>query len=81
MVLNMPKNYSERGFAIYEEFSDTQQTIVKVQKSSLAEENCVFILGNNHISSHPDKYFPPHLNVEQAKRVIKALQEFVRDNE
>lgn len=80
-MCNMPKKYSDRGFAIYEELTDTQQTIVKVQKSSLAEENCVFILGNNDISSHPDKYFPPHLNVEQAKRVIKALQEFVSDNE
>ena len=72
----MPKEYTSRGFGIYEEFKDTRGNEIRVQESSSGEENCVWVFCKR--DSEDDT---PHLNVEQAKRVIEALQEFVDEYE
>jgi hypothetical protein len=68
--------YTERGFAVYDEFTDIYGSEIRVQKSSLASEDCVWIF------CYPpdDKDLNPHLTVEQAERVIAALQRFVQDH-
>ncbi|MCJ8223659.1 hypothetical protein [Bacillus paralicheniformis] len=73
----MAKKFNENGFRVYDEFKDVNGTQVRIEKSTLATEECVSIFGDTPLSDH---HFPPHLNVETAKRVIKALQEFVEEN-
>ncbi len=68
----MVKEYTNRGFSIYDEVTDTKGNTVRIQESSSAEQPCVWMF--NDIGD-------AHINVEQAKQVINALQEFVDDYE
>jgi hypothetical protein len=70
----MPIGYTERGFADYASFTDLYDTQVTVRESSLATEDAVWIfVDNGRWSDNP----AAHLNREQAKTVIVALQEWL----
>lgn len=62
---------TERGFAIYDRFFDQKGTEIHVQKSSLANEPCVWIFSTA---------LGAHLTIEQAKRVRDALDTFISEN-
>lgn len=66
------RSITERGFTIYDEFTDTNGSQIRVQESSIATESRCWIFAN------PPS---PHLNVEQAKRVRDALNAFIRECE
>lgn len=72
------RSTTERGFTIYDDFTDTYGTQIRVQKSSSASGPRCWIFtypaaGNGAAS--------PHLDVEQAKRVRDALDAFIREHE
>jgi len=76
--------FTERGFADYATFEDTYGQTVTVRQSSSAEEHRVWVFcdENGHQSypknPPPDSPAPaPHLNVEQAQRLIRALGVFI----
>ena len=64
------RSTTDRGFAIYDEFTDRYGNQVSVVESSLATEACCWIFSGK----------APHLTVEQARRVRDALDAFVREN-
>lgn len=68
--------FTERGFRIYLRTNDLYGTAIRVQESSLATEECVWIFTgtNEHHSSL-------HLNYEQAETLISALSEWMEDVE
>ena len=73
------KTQDARGFFQYGELTDTYGATVRVKESSSAEESKVWIVtqggsvnGNNGAA---------HLNLEQAKRVRDALEEWIKDQE
>lgn len=80
----VPPKKTERGFGIYDEFTDSYGSTVKVQESSSAEGPHVWIFCQNEKYGRPDptgvdrsKDFTPHLSYEQAKRVRDALNDFL----
>lgn len=98
------RSTTPRGFAVYDEFTDSYGARICVQQSSSAEEPRVWIFTEHETSRLPDRFRgrlaaagfttpeqlaelaaflqpSPHLDVEQAKRVIAALGEFVREHE
>lgn len=66
---------TQRGFIIFGRVKDTKDCEVRIQESSSAEEYAcwIFCTSDDPNYQHPN----PHLNVEQAKEVIKLLQEFI----
>jgi len=64
---------TERGFIIYDRFTDRYGTEVVVQESSIAGEWCAWVFANNMHMEEPS----PHLTVENAERLIAALQKFI----
>ena len=67
---------TSRGFAIYTEFKDEHGCNIRVQASSLATKRCVWI--QNEVTEHMGQHLGnAHLTVAMAKKIIKALQEFV----
>ncbi len=73
---------TNRGFSIYTEFKDANGHDVRVQKSSWAEKDAVWIFCHKNDEDcilHLGKRqaYSPHLTKAQARRVIKALQKFV----
>lgn len=71
----MAKALSVRGFALYDKFMDTRGSEIRVQESSWDKEEAVWLFCKRR--NQDDS---PHLNVDQAKKLIKALQEFVNDH-
>ena len=67
-----------RGFEIYDRFIDTYGSEVKVQESSAAGERCVWIFCNSTRTASGE--FTPHLNKDQAQKVVEALNKFINDN-
>lgn len=67
---------TERGFRIYTAFKDEYGANISVIKSSLASRRCVWIQ-NEVVNCHGENLANAHLTVSMAKRVIKALQDFV----
>lgn len=68
---------TERGFAIYAQFTDRYGAKVRVQESSLATDSCVWVFAqepNGHLAS-------PHLTVDMARQLRDALSEFIADQE
>lgn len=63
-----------RGFPIYSEFTDSYGSRIRVQKSSAALIDAVWIFCDKHDGTGE---FTPHLTVAQAKRMIRGLQKFV----
>lgn len=72
----MPKDYTLLGFEVYDHFKDTKGHDVRVQRSSSEKEDAVWIF-----CKRGEEYDSPHLNIEQAKLMINALQEFIDDYE
>lgn len=73
----MPKGFTSRGFAIYDEFRDSYNHSVKIQESSNAGYDAVWIFAQNEDGD----LCCSHLNMDQAKRLRDALDEFIRDHE
>lgn len=74
---------TERGFARYD-FKDRYNEECSIQKSSLADEDCLW-LGCNHETIH-DKLNTPcgarmHLTQEMAAMLIPILDHFVKTGE
>ena len=76
----MSVGQTERGFTIYDEFIDRYGKNIRVQESSIATEHCVWIQ-NEIVVVDGIPLGNAHLTVEMAKRVIKALKEFVKESE
>lgn len=73
------RSTTERGFIIYDEFTDTYGNQVRVQESSAATCAKVWIFCND--GCFPAKKEMPHLNVEQARRVRDALDAFISEHD
>lgn len=71
----MNRSTTERGFVIYDEFTDTYGNGVRVQESSSAEEPRVWLFTDGAGTG------TPHLNIEQATRVRDALDAFISENQ
>jgi hypothetical protein len=77
-----PMRRTERGFAVYEEFSDTKGQEVRVQLSSVATDRCVWIFCKDREGRDAIEHLgrlqgmSPHLNAEQARKVAAALIAF-----
>ena len=69
--------FRSRGFAIYKRFADTYGNEIRIQESSSATNNCVWVICKNENGNDSS----PHLNVEQAKLLIEWLQEFINEHE
>ena len=71
------RSTTERGFTIYDEFTDTCDQPVRVQESSIATGDRVWIF-----TGHPgEDGSGAHLDIEQAKRVRDALDAFISENQ
>ena len=71
------RGMTERGFTIYDQFTDTYGSDVRVQESSAATAAKVWIFCNKH--GFPDQGTSPHLNVPQAVRLRDALDAFIAE--
>lgn len=72
----MPISYTDRGFATYAEFDDLYGARITVRQSSLAGTDAVWIFSQ----SDRDDYKvdgSAHLDLEHAKVVVAALQEWI----
>lgn len=74
-------NKTNRGFNIYTEFVDTYGQEVRIQKSSSAEADRVWIFchkdgKDSKMHLGETMAFSPHLSRKQAVRVAKALLRF-----
>lgn len=80
---------TSRGFNVYSEFKDSNQNIIRIQKSSSAMKECCWIFieskdgsglffdkATNEFHAHS-----PHLTKTQAKILIKGLSKFIKDIE
>jgi hypothetical protein len=69
----MPKDFTERGFAIYKEIPTSYGGNIRIQESSnVIPSVWLFIEESVHCKS-----FDQHLNVAQAKELRDALNEFL----
>jgi len=68
--------YTERGFADFGDFKDTKGSTITVRESSAVGEPCVWIFAEADPRMNWDNP-SPHLNVGQAKKLIRRLAEFV----
>ena len=68
-----------RGFNIYGTVIDTRGCTIRVQKSSAATRDCVWIFTEDTKKVYDDGNPAPHLTVDQAKELIAALTNFVED--
>lgn len=86
----MPEGYSQRGFARYATFTTERGTDVSVYESSAADAPHVWVSldGECHLRSEPrpcpgvecgiaSGHAAAHLNVENARRVRDALDEWL----
>lgn len=71
------KKTTSRGFKIYGKFTDTKDSKIRVQESSTAEEPCIWIFAENNPDIFKDP--SPHLNAQQAKKLIHILQKFIKE--
>lgn len=70
------KGTTARGFAIYDQFTDRYGHRVRIQRSSLASEDAVWIFTSEG-GTDGAADGAAHLTVEMAKRVRDALDEFI----
>lgn len=66
-------NFTDRGFRIFAEIKDSYRSKIRIQESSNASYYACWIFCEREGADNPS----PHLSVNDAKEVIKALQEFV----
>lgn len=86
----MPKTYTTRGFAVYDEIADMYGGVVTVQESSNVEggvwlfykcPNNEFLEQEHNVGRPREEWrtiSSPHLSDEQAEQVIAALTEHLR---
>jgi hypothetical protein len=67
---------TNRGFAIYDEFTDSYGNHVRVQQSSNIEGGTWIYTKK---ADDPDMDWTPHLNKRDLKRLIKALNQSLKD--
>ncbi len=71
-----------RGFRIYTQFKDTYKSDVMVKMSSSVMKRCWIFVHNE--GDQPGSSLMTdgaiHLNQDQAKRLIKALEAFLQDD-
>jgi hypothetical protein len=72
------RTFTPRGFVIYDKFADQNGHGVRVQQSSLATEDCVWIFCED-VTGKPWG-LTPHLTVDQAIRVRDALTAFIDEH-
>jgi hypothetical protein len=72
---------TNRGFNIYTEFVDTYKSKVVVQESSSVLKRCWIYVHNDgkNPASNLVTDGAIHLDVKQAKYIIKALEKFIND--
>jgi hypothetical protein len=70
------RSTTSRGFAIYDEFTDTEGRTLCVKQSSDAESDCVWLFLTD-TDSRPA--LSPHLNLDQARRLRDALDTFIHE--
>lgn len=75
------KKQTERGFRIYTEFIDTYKSEVTVQMSSNVQKRCWIFVNNDGKTPGSNLVTDGaiHLDNKQAKRIIKALENFLKD--
>ena len=73
------RSTTDRGFTVYDEFTDKYGSKIRVQESSIATEPCCWIFAD--AASSMAATTQPHLTVEQAKRVRDALDAFIQEHE
>jgi hypothetical protein len=73
------RSMTPRGFTIYDEFTDTSGSKVRVQESSIATDPRCWIFTD--AASSMAATYVPHLNVEQAQRVRDALTAFIEEQQ
>lgn len=71
----MPIGFTERGFATYAHFQDTYGAEIIVRESSSAMESKVWIFTDG--GGVTNNKGSVHLNLEQAKTIVAALQEWI----
>lgn len=75
-------NKDHRGFRVYSEFKDSYQSDVTVKMSSNVLKRCWIFVKND--GKNPGSNLVTdgaiHLSEAQARRVINALQKFLKDN-
>lgn len=71
------RSTTERGFAVYDQFTDAYGSQVRVQESSSATEPRCWIFAAQRDDGESSS---PHLDVEQARRVRDALDAFIREH-
>lgn len=82
-------NYTQRGFAIYGELTDDHGHPVRVIESSADPLDCCHVFcdepGKQWLREEDHfpypRWTPPHINVEQARQLIAALQAFIAHKE
>ena len=100
------RSTTSRGFAVYDEFTDTYGSEIRVQQSSSAESPRVWIFTSHasprghlsrdvaariaaagfgtdlHLAELGAMLEPsPHLDVEGARRMVTALNQFIAEHE
>jgi hypothetical protein len=87
---NSPPSVPQRsttahGFTIYDEFHDTYGASVRIQQSSAASEQCVWIFARGgqtllNKGLDPNEWpSDPHLDVAMAQRIRDALDAFIQE--
>lgn len=69
------RSETPRGFAIYDEFDDTRGLKIRVQESSIATYDGLWVFASSETEG-----ISPHLNLEQATWLRDALDTFIREH-
>lgn len=73
--------YTNRGFAVYTELTDTYGNQVRVQKSSSFSKRCWIFVDNKDTEEEVRLKAPAaHLDSKQAIQIAKALVRFAKSN-
>jgi len=79
------KRYTDRGFRIYAEVKDSGNNTIRVQESSahvVGELDGPFVWIFTDLPKGSTEVNPaPHLTLNGAKKVMKALHDFIYENE
>ncbi|MWV44876.1 hypothetical protein GRF59_14740 [Paenibacillus sp. HJL G12] len=73
----MPIRYTSRGFPVFTEFHSKYNGDVCIVESSFATEHCVWIQFDEH-ANEPIRREALHVNKEEARKIVEALQEFIK---
>lgn len=74
----LPTEFTERGFAIYNTITDSRGNTIRVQESSAADDSYVWLFLKPHSREAIEDQVDPHLSVEQATQLRDALNRFLK---